>query len=346
MKLNIPIRIGMQGIIKATETDIRTGEKKIRVIQNTLLDDFMDTFFEKGTALAEVESDYSPIIGACEIGDSDISPSRDQEGIQGNILAEVSEGVVTKDKVIYNGIISCAKKFTFGAGVGIGTVKEVVLSVFEISGKATLTNWNKVARQIFSNPIEKNEYIQLDIEWELRINFGSGIWTGTLSNGQRDGTPVTWAASINYEQRKNIIDNSQRYLYSYPPSTLVPYYASAFYPFFNGENQRYGLPYVYIGDNNNPSVVDTDGDLELKGNIIEEFEPTINIVPYTPQTRGREFTLFLNTTETNYPIFEILFSSQSRSGGDELGFMRITFDPPLDKVNTHRLYITPKFSIT
>jgi len=175
-KLEIPINVGMQGIIKATETDVRTGKKKVRIIQNTLLDDFMDAFFTCGSGLADVSNtDNVNVINKCFIGDSDISPSQEQLGIQGNILAETDSGVVTKDIVISNGTISCAKKFTFPAGVGTGTVKEVVLesaprkSPYYIS---YLIRKKNVARQIFSTPIEKNEYIQIDIEWELRINIG------------------------------------------------------------------------------------------------------------------------------------------------------------------------------
>ena len=346
-KLEIPINVGMQGIIKATETDVRTGKKKVRIIQNTLLDDFMDAFFTCGSGLADVSNtDNVNVINKCFIGDSDISPSQEQLGIQGNILAETDSGVVTKDIVISNGTISCAKKFTFPAGVGTGTVKEVVLesaprkSPYYIS---YLIRKKNVARQIFSTPIEKNEYIQIDIEWELRINIGNSIWTGTLENGQRDGTPVTWTATINHEQWGNIIMNKIRS----PRGYSFYNYGAAFCPFFM-LNSNYGDPFITTGDSNAQSDIINDGGMDIKGNEIETFQITINYIDYVAQSRERQFQIYFNTTETNYPIYEILLSSMNPSDAytDDLGLMRITFNPALDKVNTHRLYITPTFKIT
>ncbi|MFW6016192.1 MAG: hypothetical protein ACOCRK_07110 [bacterium] len=351
-KIHIPVTTRMQGIITAITTNVETGEKNTRIVQNMILDENIDSFLNKGAGLTGAsDEDSTPVIGKCLLGDSDVAPSPEQTDIQGTVLAETTEGTIIKDNEIDNGYFNNAKKFIFPAGVGTGTVREVMLKTTH--GK---TRWDNslysidkgekaVARKVFSPPIEKNENIQLEIVWELRLNIGDQIWSGTISNGQIDGTSISWTASINNAQVPHLFTSYFRY------KKFTPLYsATGIANYFNSnESLNHHTAFrVKLGDSNASSDLINDGPMDIKGDLLETITPTLTRIPYDDTIKERSFEIMLNTDQGNGQIGEMVLCSikDSTYTVPSLGFMRFTFDPPLNKVDTHRLYLEIKLEIT
>ncbi|MFP4661942.1 MAG: hypothetical protein ACLFPF_07125 [Halanaerobiales bacterium] len=324
--VNIPINIGAEGIVTVIETDIRNkGHKKIKQY-NLLLDDYLDAVFTNGAGLFYIESGTSNgAFAHLYVGTDNTPTSREQMGIVGDTLVTVEkEEILSQGEIIEGDVISKAR-FVVPAGVGTGEVGELALQSGDSSYSETRNRW--VSRIAFDPKINKSEYIQLDIIWEIRVKYGNSIWTGVLENGQRDGSSVEWTATINNEQKQD--------LFSVVNSIgVLSAISNLGYLTFN--------MVVKVGDSNASSSIETDGKQEIKGNLLFEGESEnfVSEWDYNSTAREYSFSIRIGTNEANGAFAEIMIGADR----DNSGLMRITFDPPLDKVDTHRVYINPTFT--
>ena len=215
--------------------------------------------------------------------------------------------------------LSLARNWTFAAGVGTGTVSEVALR----AGSTAAWNSAWVARIVLGTPLDKTEFHQLDVEWELISEYDNALpATGVIAGGQRDGvTDVTWKFEINEKQLYWLMADNAK---------------SAWFGIGN-------TPRVHTGTSNDPIEI-------LFGNSLQGEEiGTIagagvrTVEAYVPGSLEREFRLFFEVNQMNGDIGEVILED---TGGRYFG--RITFDPPLDKpiAETHRLYLDVTLGMT
>lgn len=217
--------------------------------------------------------------------------------------------------------ISYSRKWTFPAGVGTGTVREVAL---RSNSTAALPNGNStwVARIVLPEPLEKTNLHQLDVIWEIEME-NPGVWEGVIPGGSRDGSDLAWRVTINEEQFFALVSTG----YSIPANWF-------------GVT---GTPNVRIGTSNEESDLIFDRG-NIKGEEIEYISSTaLSIVnPYVPGSLKRTIRLFLEVNQGNGQIGEIVLGGSTSSNS----LARITFDPPLDKppdvgegANPYRIYL-------
>lgn len=319
------------GIVTVTSTDKRNGKTEI-VQHNLLLDDMIDNFFKNSSPIY-VNEDLGRecyIMHNCYLGTSNTQPSRDQLGIQGTILSNTTNWQQVKHKVIEDHTICNAYKFTFAAGTGTGEVGEIALRANSETNLRVDENW--VARVVFDPKINKTEYTELEVLWEIRVDFGTSEWSGTISNGQIDGSSIDYVITINDEQKKNILGIDQ----NNGSTALLGYFDSEEWTAITPEAK------VYVGNSNSPTDITTDNAINIKGDIIAEIESRdiTEYQTYVDGSREQTITLALKTSHANEDIYEVVLATTS------FGFMRITFNPPLQKINTHRLYLRIPFALS
>ena len=213
---------------------------------------------------------------------------------------------------------SLARNWTFPAGVGTGLVSEVALR----AGSTAAWNSAWVARIVLGTPLDKTEFHQLDVEWELKASYPTTA-SGVIPGGQIDGvTDIAWTFELNEKQLYWLMaDNAKS-------------------AWFNIGN----TPRVHTGTSNAPI-----GDLLFGNSLQGEEIGTIAVAgvrtveAYVPGSLEREFRLFFEVDQMNGDIGEVVLED---TGGRYFG--RITFDPPLDKpiAETHRLYLDVTLGMT
>lgn len=201
-------------------------------------------------------------------------------------------------------IASQTRTWVFPAGVGTGVVRELAL----LSNSTNI--WT--SRVVLEQPINKTDFHQLDVTWCISVESPRNVATGTIVNGQRDGeTDINWSFDLN-----------EKNLYELCFLTTV-------------KNRWFGIsgtPTLSVGNNNVTNRGLLFDPLIATPTPIERFvTQNIRIVePYIPNSLQRKIRLFLEVDQGNIePIGELEME----------GLGRITFDPPLDKVDTHRLYV-------
>ena len=208
------------------------------------------------------------------------------------------------------GSLSYGRKWTFPAGVGTGEVAEVALR------SGTHSTWNNVwvARQAIQPAINKTEFHQLEVEWVLTASPGQNYWSGTIPNGGRDGSPVNWTYEMSDLDFYNL-------------------FAGTFFTQTFGGTSTHGA--ARIGENNAPGFSEPFMDNYVKDPFFTLSRTGARTMePYTNGSLERESRLFMETDEAN-----------GKTGEFNIFIGRFTFDPPLDKVDTHRLYLDMKFTL-
>lgn len=234
----------------------------------------------------------------------------------------------------YNSVV-LRRRWVFPAGTGTGNVGEVVLRA--ASGSAYGVNENWVARQIFDPPITKGEFHQLDVEWEIAFTKPDK-WTGTFVGGQRDGqTDVDWTITLNNRQLYDFIRNLG--------STTI-FARSSSCVWFGLTHTNAGTPRVLVGTSNDDSDLALDYLNTIHGEQLENLTDVgsqLEVFDYVPGSFEREFRITFPVTQANGPIGEIVLIREHSSYRQ--GLLRITFDPPLDKVDTYELHLNFKISL-
>ena len=170
------------------------------------------------------------------------------------------------------------------------------------------------ARQVVSPALDKTANHELTVTWTITLSRGADSWSGTIPAGQRDGaTDINWVATINNNQLGGCANCNVEWGYLY---------------------------LALMGTSNAPSDLINDPIRGLKGTVvINEWAKFKNVLPYTTNSFYRDVQLGLDVDQGNGSIGETIVSSNTE------GFARITFDPPLDKIDTYRLYLTFRLAV-
>jgi 6-phosphogluconolactonase (cycloisomerase 2 family) len=197
---------------------------------------------------------------------------------------------------------SITVKWTFPPGTGTGEIKELVL------GTSTSDVWT--SRVALDYPINKTEFHELEVEWQLTMTCEPTV-TGVIPAGQIDGeTDVSYTFEFLPHMFHNITMSNGHTPWFGTSSWKTPALAlgegDEFYPFGEG-NGILGTQFARYATS-----------------AIRE------VSPYVDGSLERTFRIFLETNQGNdAPISEMALE----------GFGRIVFNPPLEKVDTHRLYV-------
>ncbi|HHV42121.1 MAG TPA: WD40 repeat domain-containing protein, partial [Clostridiaceae bacterium] len=95
--MQIPVKVGVKGKIKATLTDTRTGQKEIFEQDNLLLDSFLDRWFTQNVILLSAST-----MNTCLLGTDDTPPTPSDTALGGTTLASSSAGTTVYADVAPN----------------------------------------------------------------------------------------------------------------------------------------------------------------------------------------------------------------------------------------------------
>lgn len=310
-QIEIPFSVAIRGDIHAELVDTKS-EKVVetRDIRNTILNQHLN-FVMGSTYFFGHGSDYCGVIPAhaltCKLGTSGQAPARTDAGLIGSELASV--GSTTNTLTGIYPIVRTAY-FVFPAGVGTGTIREVLLvRYYNIS----------VARQIFEPEIVKNATQELRVTWTFTLSREADSWSGTITAGQRDGiTDINWVGTINNMELGNWA--------------------------YTGASRAYtGNIYVCTGTSNAPSDLANDAAGAIKGSALFTGIPAFRTVyPYVQDSYYRDWQLGFEIGQSNGAIGEIVVWY---AGDSSSGLFRCTFNPALDKISGFRLYLRFRFSL-
>lgn len=289
--------------------------KKVKSYKNLILDNFLDHLMGKN-AYKWFDGRY---VWEIHLGTSDIPAEPDQTKLQGAEIAR--EEIQIFDAVgytpgEYKGYAIRRHRATFPAdATKVGLVKEIVID----------TSYSNVAasRVVFPEPIDKHEFKELEIVWILTL-FSEGIFSGTIANATKDGTAdVDWELCISDRML------TQTHL---------------------GGQGASPLRVLKIGDSNEQS--DPIEQWDLKGNSLYynyDAATFFKEEPYQQGTFKRKTRIELEVDQANVDIAEMIVARTSNyypnRESEQRPLFRLTFDPPLEKDEDHRLYIDFEFSL-
>lgn len=172
-----------------------------------------------------------------------------------------------------------------------------------------------VARQVVSPALVKTDQHELTVVWTITLSREADSWSGTIPAGQRDGTTdINWVATINNAQLKSMA----------LPGTANYYFALS----------------MNAGTSNAASDLLNDGALTIKGTTLGTSIDFREVLAYTTDAFYRDYRIGFETTKCNGLIGEVVLTL---TNGMYWG--RVTFDPPLDKIDTYRLYLTFRLAV-
>jgi hypothetical protein len=246
----------------------------------------------------------------CKLGTSGQEPSRTDDGILGTVLATASSaGSIISDDGVYP--VTRTLTWRFVAGVGTGEIAELVVSNSQAS------NTESYSRVVLSPPITKTSTQELLVEWTFIVTREADSWSGTITGGQRDGvTDINWVATINNRQVKTRAVNSD----------------------ISGGSFR-----VIFGTSNALSDLVNDGIGTIKGTQIFNGIPNFaSLSSYTTNSYYRDFQVGFEINQAVGSIGEMILATDSSRNYNA----RITFNPPLDKTSTYRLYLDFRYGLS
>ena len=312
----IPASIRFKGTYDIVLRDTITGKiKDKRKIDNMLLNGFKRLLLDGLLSLQEI-NDW----GYIYIGTNNTPPSRSDTGIKGTTLASERLGTI---RISSPGEypFTYKKTVTFPAGVGTGSVGEIVL---RYSFGSTYYGISRIA---LDPKIDKTDTDELNVTYTLTAHRSADVISGTIPGGQRDGvTDINWKLTFNNEQ---------------------------FYYFLYGEvgldSITNSKSIVRLGDSNDDSDLINDKQDTLKGNQIARFNPFHRQwLQYSPENDYRDLVIGFETNQGKGNIAEMILYKYRRYTATDYhyGVCRVTFDPPLDNTDpNYRLYLTFRFYI-
>ena len=305
----IPASIRFKGTYDIVLRDTITGKiKDKRKIDNMLLNGFKRLLLDGLLSLQEI-NDW----GYIYIGTNNTPPSRSDTGIKGTTLASERVGT-TQISSPGEYPFTYKKTVTFPAGVGTGSIGEIVL---RYSFGSTYYGISRIA---LDPKIEKTDTDELNVTYTLTAHRSADVISGTIPGGQRDGvTDINWKLTFNNEQ-----------FYYFLSRPLMPIPSSR----------------VILGDSNADSDLINDRHNTLKGNEIELFYPFHGEwLQYSPGNNYRDLRLGFEKDQGKGNIAEMLLFNGVVNYVN-IGVCRVTFDPPLDNTDpNYRLYLTFRFYI-
>ena len=330
-KFNIPISLGVSGIVKSIKLrDTRSGKvvEERGPIKNMLLDDYyVEILSMRRHGLLYLQKSKAMY---CHIGSNGTPPSQSDQGLYQSLASKIYYEHTKSTK----GVIPAWEEylFIFPAGEGSGVVREVALS------ESSLSNWK--ARQVVSPELVKEDYHQLEVTWRREVSKPPS-WSGVIPSGSRDGlTDINWVATINDQQFYFICtgyDTSEAAEFGSPWRNIFR---------SSHDNKRSG---IITGTSNAPSDLINDDRYTIKG--VELFSQRSSILEpsdYTPGAHQRATRLGFDVNDSNGQIGELIVGSEHSLWVTRnfTGLFRMTFDPPLEKIDTFRLYLDITIGIT
>jgi len=307
----IPASIRFKGIYDIVLRDTITGKiKDKRKIDNMLLNGFKRLLLDNLLSLQVIGGSYCSI----HIGTDNTPPSRSDTGIKGTTLASREGTTQISSPGEYP--FTVTKTVTFPAGVGTGSVGEIVLRYDN-----SPYHLYALSRIALAHKIDKTDTDELIITYTLTAYRSADVISGTIPGGQRDGvTDINWKLTFN---------NEQFYYFLSQPLELIPSFLC-----------------VILGDSNADSDLINDKHNRLKGNQIAEFTPFHReFLPYSPENDYRDLVIGFERDQGKGNIAEMLLINGTINYVN-IGVCRVTFDPPLDNTDpNYRLYLTLRFYI-
>ena len=201
---------------------------------------------------------------------------------------------------------SIVRRWVFPPGTGTGEIGELVLR--------TSTSGVWASRVAFELPIVKTEFHELEVEWQMTVH-AEPLTTNTIQNGQIDGSTDVVCT---FEYLPHMFHNITR---------------------SNGHTPWFGItgtPALSLGDG--AGTYDFGEGNGILGTQFARYVTSAirEVSPYVTGSLERTFRIFLETDQGNAPISEMALE----------GFGRIVFNPPLEKVDTHRLYVDVSLSLS
>ena len=201
---------------------------------------------------------------------------------------------------------SIVRRWVFPPGTGTGEIGELVLR--------TSTSGVWASRVAFELPIVKTEFHELEVEWQMTVH-AEPLTTNTIQNGQIDGSTDVVCT---FEYLPHMFHNITR---------------------SNGHTPWFGItgtPALSLGDG--AGTYDFGEGNGILGTQFARYVTSAirEVSPYVTGSLERTFRIFLETDQGNAPISEMALE----------GFGRIVFNPPLEKVDTHRLYVDVSLSFS
>ena len=309
----IPASIGFKGTYDIVLRDTITGKiKDKRKIDNLLLNGFKRFLLDDLLSLREINS-----WGYIYIGTDNTPPSRSDTGVKGTTLASIREGT-TRISSPGEYPFTYKKTVKFGAGVGTGSIGEIVLRYNYGS------TYYGISRIALDPKIEKTDTDELNVTYTLTVHRSADVISGTIPGGQRDGvTDINWKLTFNNEQ-----------LYYFLTENLQNIVSSS-------------RSYVRLGDSNADSDLINDKHNTLKGNQIAYLIPFhYEWLQYSSENDYRDLEIGFETDQGKGNIAEMILFNKDPSRERYYGVCRVTFDPPLDNTDpNYRLYLTFRFYI-
>lgn len=313
----IPASIRFKGTYDIVLRDTITGKiKEKRKIDNMLLNGLKRHLLGDMLHLKDIASTSYEII----IGTDNTPPSRSDTNIKGTRLASIREGTHQRSS-LGRYPFTLTKRVTFPAGVGTGSIGEIVLRKYT-------SPYYGISRIALDPKIDKTDTDELIVTYTLTAYRSADVISGTIPGGQRDGvTDINWKLTFNNQQ---------------------------FYYFLGGgtyEEIRKHFSSVILGDSNADSDLINDKHNTLKGNQIANLTPFHReLLPYSSGNDYRDLVIGFETNQGNGNIAEIVLIHYTYYPAPpydyNFGVCRVTFDPPLDKTDpNYRLYLTFRFYI-
>jgi hypothetical protein len=318
-----------RGHVKVTARNVLTNETKILFDDNnTIIKPIIEnsgySFFKNngngyliGYGPHDVWANEDTILKTVLLGTSNTPASLSDTGLKGTQLASNSSGTTITSSTFGQSPVSIKRKWVFAAGVGTGSVGEVVLS----SGNVF------VARQVLETLFDKTVLHELTVEWTLE--FSAGSWNGTIFAGQRDGiTDVAWNLTINNRQAWRLAAGCAAA--GWNRSSLIW--------------DRTAIR-IKTGTSNTVSDLVNDAVGTIKGTQLFSGYPSLSsFESYTDGNYYREINIKLDTGQSNGQIGELLFTANYGEENDHYIF-RCTFTPALDKTSAYQLLLTFRISM-
>ena len=169
-----------------------------------------------------------------------------------------------------------------------------------------------------STTITIGEYDEFTVEYERSITRGASSWSGTITGGSKDGTKdINWIATINDAQLAEIASKG--------------FGAMEYFAFY---------PYAMLGTDNTASDLANDGDSWPNGSNLSKNNIGYSF-NYDSDNKITTLDFGWDTGVGNGSVGEVVVGYENDDGDSgETSFLRVTFNPKLDKTNNFRLYLT------
>ena len=290
-----------------------TGQREKIKCKNMILDRYLDTLAGGNMFVLSTTATIFGSSGASENGSS--------TGLNGTEIDKVTSTVSQINIDDLNGGYGyiIRHKAIFPANNKTGTVRELVL--------------NGVSRVVLDTPIEKDEYTQIEITWDIQQTLA--VYSGIILKGQSDGeTDIEWQLAIPYHSRDGLASSEAK-------TRVTPEI------YFNGLGG--GRANIVVGTSNAPTDLNRTG-YSAYGTEMLKKQITTEGTDYIIGSFERSFFVLIDAYEAIGDIGEVLLYSKNNSSLYSYFrlFFRITFTPPLDKSgpDPYRLRLKFTFSLS